>query len=247
MSTDYGASWKKIIASVSVLVVLSPLCRFASAGNIVINGNFETPLAGRDFVMFQPGETFGGWTVATTWVDLVGTSVQAAGGVQSVDLSGGSAGQIYQDLATVPGQTYELRFALAGSGPELQTPRIKQMEVSWGSGLVDTLSFDTLGHSANNMGWTYHRYDLTAVSSVTRLQFTSLINTAWGPMLDDVRVTPVPEPAPVLLLGLGLGAMLLRMSTIGARNRYARTENDNDGMAASSCALCLYRKAGARA
>ena len=78
------------------------------------------------------------------------------------------------------------------------------MEVGWGSSLVDTLSFDTLGHTANNMGWTYHTYDLTAVSSITRLQFTSLIDTQWGPMIDDVSVTAVPEPALLVLLGLGL-------------------------------------------
>ncbi len=217
MVTDDRTSWKAVCAGLLMVPTLS--ASFALADNIVVNGNFETPFAGQDFVMFQPGEMFGGWTVAITWVDLVGRSVQAASGVQSVDLSGGSAGQIYQDLATVPGQTYELRFAMAGSGPELQTPRIKQMEVGWGSSLVDTLSFDTLGHTANNMGWTYHTYDLIAVSSITRLQFTSFIDTPWGPMIDDVSVTPVPEPALVVLLGLGVGGVLLRMRAPGAHNR----------------------------
>jgi hypothetical protein len=104
MSTDSGASWRKIIASVGVLVVLSPVCRFASADNIVINGNFETPVAGRDFVMFQPGDTFGGWTVATTWVDLVGTSVQAAGGRPVCRPERWLGRPNLQDLATVPGR-----------------------------------------------------------------------------------------------------------------------------------------------
>jgi choice-of-anchor C domain-containing protein len=204
----------------AALIVLSLPDSLAWASNIVVDGDFETPFAGRDFVMFQPGETFGGWTVAMTWVDLVGTSVQAAHGVQSVDLSGGSAGQIYQDLATVPGQTYELRFAMAGSGVvEQQEPKIKLMQVAWGASLVDTPQFDITGHTITSMGWTYHTYDLTAVSSVTRLQFTSLINTQWGPMIDDVRVTPVPEPAFAVMLGLGVGGLLLRMRAVGAHNR----------------------------
>jgi len=215
MVTHYRMGWKAVRAG--LLMVLSLSGSFALADNIVINGNFETPFAGQDFVMFQPGETFGGWTVTITWVDLVGTSVQAASGVQSVDLSGGSAGQIYQDLATVPGQTYELRFAMAGSGVvEQQPPLIKLMEVGWGT-LVDTRSFDITGHTVTDMGWTYHTYDLTAVSSITRLQFTSLIDTQWGPMIDDVSVTAVPEPATTLLVLLGIAGF----STARSRNRRA--------------------------
>ena len=48
-------------------------------------------------------------------IDLIGGTWQAARGQQSVDLSGETAGAIYQDLPTVPGRRYRLRFALAGN------------------------------------------------------------------------------------------------------------------------------------
>jgi choice-of-anchor C domain-containing protein len=171
---------------------------FASAevshANIVTNGDFETPDAGSSYVMYAAGSAFGGWSVETGSVDLVGTDWQAAAGRQSVDVTGstGDAGSIYQDLSTIPGQTYMLRFALAGN--PVGAPTMKSMEIWWGNSLTDTVLFDTTGRSRRDVGWVYREYSVVATTYLTRLRFRSLTPGFDGPMLDDVSVTPVGAP-----------------------------------------------------
>src|SRR5437016_13889091 len=83
--------------------------------NLVANGDFELPkvATGHDFDMFQPNQNMGGWMVTENWVDLVAAKAgRPASGAQSVDLSGARPGTISQEIATVPGTIYEVRFAM---------------------------------------------------------------------------------------------------------------------------------------
>jgi hypothetical protein len=111
-----------------------------------------------------------------------------------VDLSGqsGAAGSIFQDLPTTPGQRYRLRFAMAGN-PDAG-PAIKQMNLFWDGGLLDSPSFDITGHTREQMGWVYHDHLVTASTSLTRLQFTSVTSSGFGPVIDDISVTHVFGP-----------------------------------------------------
>ena len=45
---------------------------------------------------------------------LGGPYYQSVEGSQFLFLSGGNAGSVYQDIATVPGQTYRIRYAMSG-------------------------------------------------------------------------------------------------------------------------------------
>jgi choice-of-anchor C domain-containing protein len=163
--------------------------------NLLTHGNFEVPHAGARFVTYSAGETFGGWTVKSGSVDHIGGYWQAARDRQSVDLNGGPdhAGSVSQDISTIPGRSYKLRFAMAGN-PELIPnigcfPGVKKMAINWSGEKIATVSFDSSGHSRTNMGWIYHGYLVTADSAVTRLKFRSLTLTgACGPALDDVSV-----------------------------------------------------------
>jgi choice-of-anchor C domain-containing protein len=195
-----------LLAAVSPAVVHADL--------IVSNGDFETPVVPApwpNYVEYNAGDNIDGWTVGFGSVDVMGPDRQAASGNQSVDLSGSAAGSIYQDLETEPGQSYLLRFAMAANpeGP----PVIKTMEVDWGATVVDTPTSDSTNKTISDMGWTYLEYTVTATAATTRLQFVSLVDTAFGPEIDDVSVTPtsaVPEPAALSLMGLGAAALLRR-------------------------------------
>ncbi|HEX8524521.1 MAG TPA: choice-of-anchor C family protein [Tepidisphaeraceae bacterium] len=169
-----------------------------SAKNRVVNGDFESPgVPSGGWSTYGAGSTFGGWTVASGSVDMIGDYWQAASGNASVDLNGAQAGAIYQDLQTLAGQRYSLSFAMAGHPV---APQTVQMQVWWGNTLIDTISFDTTGRSTSDMGWSDHRYDgLLATGATTRLKFVSLTASSLGPTLDDVvvsQLSPVQVTAP---------------------------------------------------
>ena len=69
------------------------------------------------------------------------------------------------------------------------------MEIFWGGSSVGTFSFDVTGKTSSNMGWTQHQLLVQATGAQMKLQFDSLdaVDSAYGPMLDDVSLTIVPD------------------------------------------------------
>ena len=194
---------------ISIVLGLGIHCAPAANASFVANPGMEAPaVAPESFHTFWTGESFGGWTVSQYSVDLCGVSCwQAAEGSQSIDLGGSPGpGVIYQDLSLTPGQTYRLRFAMAG---DPFWPGIKEMKVYWAGGLVADLTFDTTPYNAQNMGWEYHSYLLTAAAPTVRLQFEDINHTDgyYGAALDDVSVEVVPEASSLMTLAGGVGAL----------------------------------------
>src|SRR3954471_24550456 len=117
-------------------IIFATLVLEATAQNIVSNGSFETS-----------GTTLAGWS-STEGYGWESVTTTAADGQTFAIISG----NLYQDLATVPGQVYKLRYAVAGNpGFQGYTP----LETFWGGNFVTTTLFDTTGHSNENLGWIY--------------------------------------------------------------------------------------------
>src|SRR6185436_2803647 len=152
----------------------------------VIGGSYQAFFAGQDIG--------GGWIVEDGTVEIVRDFWTAAEGHQSIDLSGQfeAAGTIYQDIATIPGQTYTLRFAFAGN-PEDVGGADKRMKVFWNDGEIADLTFNTAGRSFTDMGWTYYNYSVTATGTTSRVKFQSLTFNFIGPVIDDVSIRPFYE------------------------------------------------------
>ncbi len=194
-----------LITAISLLVAAGP----AFAGpSLVTNGSFESgPDIPGSFITPAAGSTaITGWTVLPTNVDYIGSYWAASDGDRSVDLSGWGIGGVAQDLTTVAGTTYLVEFDLAGnprSGPAMKT-----LEVVAGS-QSQSFSFDTTGKTFQDMGWQTMQWTFVADSATTTLEFKSLTGTAYGPALDNVKVTEVtpavPAPGAVLLGSLGAG------------------------------------------
>jgi hypothetical protein len=111
---------------------------------------------------------------------------------------------MYQDLATTPGQIYHLRFALAGNF-NISVPTIA--DVLWGGVNIGSVTWNPAGHTINNLGWVWGDFDVTALSSSTRLTFSDPFVGDGSRILrvDAVSVQAVPDASETsLLLGVGL-------------------------------------------
>src|SRR5690349_751705 len=117
-----------------------------SRAAVIQNGSFEERAIGSSYVPFFSGDNLGGgWIVESGTVEIVRDYWPAAEGHQSIDLSGiwDWVGTIYQDVATVPGRSYKIKFAFAGNPEDPGTD--KRMKVFWDQGEVADLTFNTAG------------------------------------------------------------------------------------------------------
>ncbi|EAQ01464.1 hypothetical protein OB2597_01207 [Pseudooceanicola batsensis HTCC2597] len=183
----------------------------ASAATIV-NGGFESGSDGSDVFSVIGSGPLPGWTVASGNVEIISNNYwESAEGGYSLDLDGVLVGSIFQDVTGLNvGSVYRLGFAMSSNPNEGVV--VHTLGVNAGP------AYQTFTHTATgslqNMEWTYHSLDFTAMSSVERVMFTSISGgtSAAGPALDDVTLelisTPkVPVPASALLLVTAIGGI----------------------------------------
>lgn len=165
----------------------------ASPGNLlspVSDASLESPVVGIDTLLYNTGETMGGWAVEIGSTELKSwLHWQPAHYRQSLDLHGNSPGTIARDVATVPGQPYVVSFAF--SGHPVCAAVVKTMNASFGGQPLGDFTFDSTGFTPENMGWRYESVEVTANAAVSRLRFASTTAGGCGPALDDIAVTPV--------------------------------------------------------
>jgi hypothetical protein len=190
---------KHIVYGILALVSLLGVGITQSAkANLVTNGGFETG-------------HITGWAVGSPYA--VGGGVRAQGIlVHSGNFAAFSRDGAYfinQFLTTTPGTSYILDFWLANDNQN-STPN-NSFAVLWGGTNLTSLT------DASNFGYTEYRFNITALSATTALQFQFSHDFNAGEfLLDDVSVNPagvgVPDAGSTLpLLGFAsLGLVALR-------------------------------------
>jgi choice-of-anchor C domain-containing protein len=158
-----------------------------------VNGSFEDgPKGLGDFMTFHPGSTaVTGWIVTRASIDLNGMG-RASDGQRSVDLHGSPGyGGIKQKFKMTPGQKYRVTFTLS-CNPEAKF-KLKRIAVEVAS-TTETFTVDGTGMTWDKLRWEPHAFEFEANAEETTLEFYTLENRdpVRGPMIDDVRVTPLP-------------------------------------------------------
>jgi choice-of-anchor C domain-containing protein len=199
------------------LIILG--CTLAMAGvasaNLMTNGSFETGPSVGTYTTLNSGSTaITGWTVGSGSVDYIGTYWDGSGGGRSIDLGGNINGSIYQDVATVIGQTYILTFDMAGNfdGPSHGFTNF-QIGVTFGASNQNFNFTSPANAGPHNMGWTTMTASFVATTTTTRLTFTDLLppSQPYGPALDKVTlVSDTPEPFTMSLGLAGIGLFVRR-------------------------------------
>ena len=198
-------SLRAVVLGCAALLALGAPGAFASSPSpeLAVNGSFESPnVGGGDGSMalwaYGPGEGPPGWHAGGNGLHLFGADWQAYDGHQSLMLaSQGGAGSVYQDVPTVPGHAYQVKFAMAANGDPGCIDATAQLQVKWNGQGQDSPAFSRSGTSFQNMGWVVHTYTFSGDSSgsTTRLEFVSLTTPSagepgsCGPAIDGVSVT----------------------------------------------------------
>jgi hypothetical protein len=206
---------KSIIAS---LLLLLATALPAAAANLVVNGDFESPLQGpptwaQTFSSFDPPESrLPGWTLAPpidaehSWLyaiyrtEAVVTMTAIEG--QSLLFAGG--GWIEQTFATKPGAVYSVSYDLAATRYQ---SALLDVTITGAAGDVLCYSPGAVQNWGTMPVLTYaHTWQAVGESATIRLAPAAGYLHNW-PIVDNVQVAFVhaPEPASATVLaGLGL-------------------------------------------
>lgn len=181
----------------------------SAQANLIVNGGFEDNAVANGGWNYFPSSSVNGWEGSNVeiWHNLFG--IASSEGQQHAELNahGSNSGNwsIFQNFATVVGQTYDVSFFY----------RARENNAEAFNFSVGTLNLLLTDHLVNS--WTQFNNSFVATSALTQLRFTSTNTGTYGNLLDDIQVlarASVPEASTLMMFMMGMmGLVLARRKT----------------------------------
>ena len=168
---------------------------------LIANGGFELPVVSGDWDTFATGEAGLDWIVewrdtdeATPVLELQTSGLwtpHAGNQYAELDSHNGPASvRIYQDLPTIPGDSYDINYAFSPR-PGINEAN-NDLKVIWDGVELNTTSAD--GSSNSDTDWTDFDHTVVASGSTTRIEFIDMgVSDTFGTLLDSVSAIGCPE------------------------------------------------------
>lgn len=170
--------------------------------NLIVNGGFEDNNVAPGNWAYFPSSSVNGWEGDNIEIWNSFGGVVAPEGSQHAELNAhpftGSVFSIYQNFATVIGQTYDVSFFYSARESNNE-------QFSFSAGSLSALLNDHVVGS-----WTKYTGSFVATNTTSTITFTSYDNSTVGNFLDDVVVTArahVDESGGLMLFVIGLAGL----------------------------------------
>lgn len=208
-------AYSRAIHVMAVILLLHGPAMATDPGNVVHDGQFMLALPAAPFSEYEKKQTFGGWQVEDGLVRVVVDRFTAPhDDTYMAQLAGKGPAMISQELVTIPGKTYTVKFFVAaewnGSNVDDQSSsnsKDKKDKKDSKGGAAQTLKIEAepwkeeikilmpLDWSRSNMGWTEVSLQFTARSKKTKLRLSSDNKTDnIGVVIADLKVLHEVDP-----------------------------------------------------
>lgn len=174
------------------------------ATNLLLNGDFESPVigagaSGQGFTTFTAPAAVGpGWKVTAGSVDIVSNapgvtySTKPASGKQLIDMDGLAPGTLTQSVPTVAARRYLLTFSWTATPFRGGGPDVRMMDVQFGGKTIVSLSKSVVGLTSTAPGWQSSQFLVTATSSSSAVTFIAKSPGTLGMAIDKVSLVAAP-------------------------------------------------------
>lgn len=171
-----------------------PICAVGS--NLLANASFESPTVTDNGGQWEIFGTVANWVISLSdglelWNNLMGS---ASEGVQNAELDSNTSTQITQNVATIPGATYELRFDFSAR-PDADSAAENSVDALINGVTLMNATADGTDIAVNT--WATHAQTFVAAGTSTDVSFKDIgTSNGLGSLIDNAVLCLVSEPEP---------------------------------------------------